>query len=136
MKIEEMVESLDKTRISLENVYMRMAVIMAERSTCPTGKKHGAVAVKDGRVVAMGYNGPMAKASHCEECSMVSDIHGKDWRTCPDVHAEENVVANAAKYGTALSGCGLIVTKKPCDRCIGILTNAGICHVLYAKEAL
>jgi dCMP deaminase len=121
-------------RIPLINIYMSMAISMSKRSICPINKKHGAIAIKEGRVIAMGYNGPAAGELHCNPCSLISDNIGKDWRTCPAVHAEENVIANAAKYGVAINSCALIVTKKPCNRCTSLLINAGIKEVSYLED--
>jgi len=134
MIVSKYIEELELERVPLMHVYRNVVLAIAERSSCPKGKRHGAVAIVDGRLVATGYNGPAAKVSHCSPCSLVSDINGKDWRTCPAVHAEENVIANAARHGISINKCVLLVTKKPCERCMGLLINAGIKEVIYLED--
>lgn len=47
---------MDK-RLPWPEYFMRIAHLVAERATC-TRRKVGAVAVKDKRILATGYNGP------------------------------------------------------------------------------
>jgi len=45
-------------------------------------------------------------------------------------HAEASAIANAAAVGIPLEGCGLVVTKFPCQECAKLIINAGIAKVL------
>lgn len=46
------------------------------------------------------------------------------------VHAEANAIANAARSGTAIEGCSLLVTElHPCSDCAKLLIQSGIKEV-------
>ncbi|KUK27819.1 MAG: Deoxycytidylate deaminase, partial [Thermococcus sp. 40_45] len=47
------------------------------------------------------------------------------------VHAEQNVIAMAARKGISLEGATLYVTHFPCDTCFKLLINAGIREIIY-----
>ena len=53
-------------RLGWPQYFMRIACMVAERSTC-LRRKVGAVAVKDRRILATGYNGAPAGVAHCFE---------------------------------------------------------------------
>jgi tRNA(adenine34) deaminase len=74
----------------------------------------GAVVVRDGEVIATGFNGPIG--SHD-----------------PTAHAEIVALrAAAAKLGNyRLPGCELYVTLEPCVMCAGAMMHARIAHVIY-----
>ena len=79
----------------------------------------GAVVVKDGEVIATGYN-------QREKNQMVTD------------HAETIAIQKACKLlGTwRLEGCTLYTTLEPCIMCSGVIINSRIDRVVYgAKES-
>jgi deoxycytidylate deaminase len=84
--------------------------------------KVGAVAVKDNRVVATGWNGfPRWFEDRPED---YADREFKDHHV---VHAEKNCVFNSAREGVSLLGTvvyvhGMIV----CNKCAGALVQAGV----------
>lgn len=75
----------------------------------------GAVVVKDGEVIATGFNQP---------------ISGHD----PTAHAEIVALRAAAeKLGNyRLPGCELYVTLEPCVMCSGAMMHARLARVVYA----
>ncbi len=75
----------------------------------------GAVVVKDGEVIATGFNQP---------------IGGHD----PTAHAEIVALrAAAARLGNyRLPGCELYVTLEPCIMCSGAMMHARLARVIYA----
>ena len=54
---------MDK-RLPWPDYFMRIAYLVAERSTC-LRRKVGAVAVRDRRILATGYNGSPTGTAHC-----------------------------------------------------------------------
>lgn len=105
-------------------VLMRAVDLWAQRSTCSRASV-GAVAARDGRIIATGYNGAPSHMAHCEHEALSVE-------PCKiAVHAEANVVAFAARYGTALEGATLYVTMEPCIQCAKLLINAGIKRVHF-----
>lgn len=113
-------------RPSLMEYFLDIAVAVSERSICPSGKKHGAVLVDArNRIVSTGYNGPKAGKDPCAMCTLETDKLGKDWRTCPAIHAEVNAMLNLE--GTMPQRpLRIYVTKKPCEKCQDLLDNRGI----------
>lgn len=119
-------------RPMLDDVFMEVADVLATRSTCPDGARHGAVAVLHGHIVATGYGSPAAGVAPCDECWLrkkFKETGVKDWSVCPSVHAEANVVAAAAKFGTSLWGATVYLTREPCEACLRLLVNAGVADV-------
>lgn len=105
----------------------QIAESVALRGTC-SRLRVGALAVRGGQILAIGYNGAPRGMAHCdhteapEESCLVS------------VHAEVNVIACAARYGISLKDAELYVTHSPCQSCAGLLINAGIAEVHYSRE--
>lgn len=114
-------------RIDREKMFISIAFLLAERSTCERAKV-GAVMVRDNRIVSTGYGGAPSQMPHCtdEGC-----IIGPDEGCSRTVHAEVNAVAFAAKHGVALEGTTLYVTHAPCYNCAKVLINAGIKEVWF-----
>ena len=91
--------------------------------------KVGAVIIDHRGVVrATGWNGfPRGIEDHPKR---YADRQVKLRLVC---HAEANAIANAAAVGVPLEGCGLVVTKYPCNECAKLIIQAGITRV-YTKE--
>jgi len=94
--------------------------------------------IKDGRVIALGYNGPPIKVSHeCLEnnkCLIADQKIGEGLDKCPAVHAEQNAIANAARNGISIKNSIMYTTTRPCIHCIKIIINAGIKKIFYLKD--
>ena len=56
---------------------------------------------------------------------------GTKHELCFAVHAEQNAVIQAAKYGININGATLYCTHQPCVICAKIIINAGIKRVVY-----
>jgi len=122
----------------LDNMFMDVAEVIAARSTCPDGARHGAVLVMDGHIVATGYGSPAAGVPPCDECWLrkkYKETGVKDWSVCPSVHAELNAVAMAAKFGIRVWGSTVFLTKEPCEPCARLLKNAGVVSWVTRRES-
>lgn len=119
-------------RVSKREYLMGFAEHAATRSTCPR-RAVGAVFVRDGRVLATGYNGSMPGEAHCTDdgCLHVPEDSERCRRT---IHAEVNALAHAARNGVALEGASLYVTTKPCWDCYKLCRAAGIHRVFYLED--
>jgi dCMP deaminase len=115
------------------NVYMRIAEIMAQRSTC-LRRKVGAVLVKDKHLISSGYNGAPAGTPHCEETGCVRQQQnipsGERHELCRAVHAEQNAIIQAAIHGRDTRGAEMYITCPPCSICAKMLVNAGIKRIV------
>lgn len=88
--------------------------------------KVGAVAVRDRRILATGYNGfPRGVA---DLPGRLSDRNEKLLRT---VHAEANIIAQAARNGVSLNKATVYVWPfLPCSSCCTSLIQAGVDRVV------
>jgi dCMP deaminase len=117
--------------------FLQIAKAVSSRSTC-LRRKVGAVLVKDRQLLCAGYNGAPAGMQHCDEigCEREErDIdHGKRYDICRGVHAEQNVIFAAAKYGVQVDGSTIYCTNFPCRICAKMMVNAGIEKIVYIDE--
>jgi tRNA(adenine34) deaminase len=100
-----------------EQDFMQLALEQAEHAWRLGEVPVGAVVVKDGVVIASGFNQPIG--SHD-----------------PTAHAEIVALrAAAAKLGNyRLPGCELYVTLEPCAMCSGAMMHARLARVVYGAQ--
>lgn len=118
-----------KPRVSWDEHFTKIAMAVAERSTCRRHKA-GAVLVKDKRVLTTGYNGAAKGLKDCIELGCLRDEQdiesGKNHETCRAIHAEQNVIIQAALHGVNIEESTIYCTLSPCILCAKMLTNAGV----------
>lgn len=119
--------------------FMEMTRLVGSWSSCYQEGRHvGAIIVKDKRVLATGYNGAPSGIVNCverQEClrRKANVPSGTRQELCYAVHAEQNAIVQAAKYGIAIRGATLYCTHQPCVICAKIIINAGITRVVYRE---
>lgn len=100
--------------------------------------KVGAIAVKDGRILSMGYNGtPAGMDNNCED--VVADTYYNDGsttlKTRPEViHAEMNLILKMARDGEAAKGADMFITHSPCFECAKAIMSAGFLNIFYETD--
>lgn len=126
---------------------MQTAYLWADQSTC-SRLNVGAVFHREGRILVQGYNGAPAGLPHCDhtcECGWDPESERaklgaghKNW--CPAtspctraVHAEQNGIAYAARWGVELKGAELSVTHQPCLSCAMSIVNVGVEKVWFSE---
>ena len=119
---------MDDTRPSKDVYFMGIAKAVAARATCRR-RKVGAVLVRDGHIIATGYNGSPEGLEHCLEAGC--EINGGHCVRC--VHAEANVLIQAGQIGSATKGTTLYTTASPCRGCMGLIINARVTRVVYSE---
>ena len=94
--------------------FMREALFLAKRAGKRDEVPVGAVIVRDGKIIARGYNLRETKRS-------------------PLAHAEIVSIGKAARRlgGWRLTGCTLYVTLEPCPMCAGAIVNARLDGVVF-----
>ncbi len=121
-------------RPSWNDYFMGIADLVSGRATC-IRRKVGAVLVKDRRILCSGYNGAPAGIPHCGETGclrrQLNVPSGVKHELCRGVHAEQNVIIQAAYHGVAVAGATLYCTHQPCSICAKMLINAGIQEIYY-----
>ena len=116
-------------RLSIDDYFLKIASVVAERSTCL--RHHmGAIAVRDKHILTTGYNGAAAGLKDCLELGCLRDEQGipsgERQEICRAIHAEQNVIIQAALHGVSLEGCTIYCTHTPCVLCAKMLINARI----------
>lgn len=117
--------------------FMKLAFTIGEQSTCRR-RNVGAVAVRDKRILATGFNGAPRNTAHCTDIGCLREkLHipsGERHELCRGAHAEANVVTCAANTGVSLAGATLYVTNYPCAACAKLIINTGFTAIYYAND--
>jgi dCMP deaminase len=129
----------DHRRPDWPEYYMRIALAVRARANC-SGNRVGAILVRDRRIIATGYNGTPHNMPNCLDggCNRCADrgryASGKDYDLCICVHAEQNTLLQAARFGIGAEGAELYSTMRPCFGCTKELLQCGIHRVHYLHE--
>ena len=127
--------------------FMKMAALIASRSTC-LRRSVGCVLVNERHhVLATGYNGVAAGLSHCNEptekfldgtpklygnsCEGVKSPSGQGLDQCQAVHAEQNALLqcrNAYEIHTCYT------TTLPCITCMKLLMNTSCQRIVFGMS--
>ncbi len=94
--------------------FMRLALDQAHNAWALGEVPVGAVVVKDGAVIATGFNQPIGHSD-------------------PTAHAEIQAMRAAAEWlgNYRLTGCELFVTLEPCAMCAGAIQQARLSRLVY-----
>jgi dCMP deaminase len=124
------------SRPSWKEYFMDIALLVARRSTCRR-RRVGAITVRNKRILATGYNGAPSGLPHCLDIGCLReemDIpSGERHELCRGLHAEQNVIIQAAYHGVSIKGATLYCTNLPCSICSKMLINAGISDIIYQE---
>lgn len=118
------------------NRYMGLAKEVATWSSC-LSRNVGCILTVGRRVVSTGYNGAPAGCKSCKElgfCLRKGSASGENLETCQAVHAEQNAITQAAKFGISVKGGDMYITTYPCSTCMKLIINSGIKRVFYLEE--
>lgn len=98
-----------------EAYFMRRALRWAERAAAEGEVPVGCVVVKDGRILAGGYN-------------------RREQKQDPTEHAEMMALRRAARRlgSWRLEGCTLYVSLEPCFMCVAAIQQARLARIVYA----
>lgn len=126
------------TRPSWDSYFLDMTDHIGTRATCDRGKC-GCVIVKDQRVLATGYVGSPPGLPHCDEAGhlmkKVIDEDGSARDHCMrTVHAEQNAICQAARYGISIEGGTLYSKMEPCRVCAMLIISVGIRRVVCRRR--
>jgi dCMP deaminase len=126
-------------RPDMDEYLMGIAMAVRKRANC-VGNRVGALIAKDRRIVSTGYNGTPRNMPNCLEggclrcANRASHPPGTSYDLCICVHAEQNALLAAARFGIAVEGGDLYTTMQPCFSCMKEMLQAGIERVFYLHE--
>ncbi|WP_228152522.1 MULTISPECIES: tRNA adenosine(34) deaminase TadA [Marinobacter] len=97
-----------------DELWMSRALELAAQAAARGEVPVGAVVVRDGREIGVGFNAPI---SGCD----------------PTAHAEVRALRDAARRvgNYRLSGATLYVTLEPCTMCVGAIVHSRISRLVY-----
>jgi len=120
-------------RPSWDEYFLEVAGLVSKRATC-LRRQVGAVLVKDKKILSTGYNGAPSGLEHCFEIGCLRKKlnipSGQRHELCRGLHAEQNVILQAALHGISTKGSTLYITNQPCLICAKMLINAGIKEIV------
>ena len=113
-------------RISFEEMAMKIADVVKDRSEDPYKKVGACILNKEGRILSVGYNGLLSK-------QQVPDNfwEDRDERRKFIIHAETNALACITRYDEPYI---LASTLLPCANCAINICSHGIKEVYYTEE--
>jgi tRNA(adenine34) deaminase len=99
---------------TFDGIYMKQAIAQAHNAWALGEVPVGAVLVKDGKVIATGFNQPIGNHD-------------------PSAHAEMMAIRQAATLleNYRLPGCELYVTLEPCAMCAGAILHSRISRLVF-----
>jgi dCMP deaminase len=122
-------------RPSWDEYFLEVAGLVSRRSTC-LRRSVGAVLVKEKKILATGYNGAPSGIKHCIDIGCIREKlkipSGQRHELCQGLHAEQNVLLQAALYGISTRKSILYITNQPCAICAKMLINAGIKEIVIS----
>ncbi len=131
--IGKKVKSVRNKRPAWDEYFLEMARLVAKRSTCI--RRHvGAVAVRDKRILATGYNGAPSGLAHCIDIGCIRDKlnipSGQRQELCRGLHGEQNAIIQAVIHSVDLRDSCFYVTNQPCVTCTKMLISAGVREIV------
>ena len=125
------------TRPPLDEYFINITREVGKRSTC-IRHQIGCIAVRDKQILTTGYNGAPSGMKDCIELGCLRDQEkipsGKNTEVCRAIHAEQNVIIQAALHGISLEGSTIYCIYSPCILCAKMLVNAKISRHVYLLD--
>ena len=125
-------------RIGWDDLFMKMALTISERTACLFHKVGSVFVDNRNRIISLGYNGPVSGDYNCNEVGCAK-VHGDpitgEIRRCRGLHSEINGILNSGDP-SRLRGSTLYITLFPCYDCMKAIVNAGITRIVYYDEYL
>jgi len=125
-----------RKRPEWDEYMMGIALAVRARANC-TGNRVGAAIALKGRIISTGYNGTPSGMPNCDEGGCERCAHrerfpsGSGYDVCICVHAEQNALLAAARFGIPVEGAVLYTTMRPCFGCSKELLQAKVAGVRY-----
>ena len=138
MKKSKIKKSSKNKRPSWDEYFIGMANYVGSRATCDRGRS-GCVIVRDKRVISTGYVGSPPGLPHCDNVghemhTVINDDGTKSEHCIRTAHAEQNAIAQAARFGASLEGSTMYCKMVLCYTCAKLAITAGVKRVVAEKD--
>lgn len=116
------------SRITTDEYFIKMAELVAERSSCLSRKVGCVLVSKDNIVLSTGYNGPPRGQEHCKECirKKTNNLH-----LCRAIHAEQNALLFCPDINKIEKA---YITYSPCNSCMKLFLNTSCKEIIYLED--
>jgi dCMP deaminase len=118
---------------------MNIAIAVRKKANC-LGRKVGAIIVKENRIISTGYNGTPEGITNCADGGCVRCRNRETYKAsvgydvCICVHAEQNALITAARFGNAIEDSIVYSTLRPCFDCTKAALQAKIKAIFYLHD--
>ena len=131
-------KNLKHKRPSWDEYFIGMVNYVGTRATCDRGRS-GCVIVQDKRVISTGYVGSPPGLPHCDDVghdmhTVINEDGTKSEHCIRTAHAEQNAIAQAARFGVALGGATMYCKMMLCHVCAKLAITAGIKRVVAESD--
>src|SRR5579871_2631787 len=133
-------QSARDARENRNKYFMNIALAVRLRANC-RGNRVGAIIVLDNRIISTGYNGTPENMTNCLDggcyrCANRDKSYksGEAYDLCICVHAEQNAILAAARFGISTSGSTMYTTMRPCFGCAKEMLQAQVRSVYYLHK--
>lgn len=119
---------------SWDETFMRMALVVADRSKDPSTQVGACIVSKDNRILSLGYNGTPNGWADTDFPWAKTAESALDTKYPFVIHAERNAVLNYGGLHSQLKGSKVFVTHFPCNECAKELAQVGVAEVIYLNS--
>ena len=139
MRTNKIVRPTRRASVNRDDYYMGIAMAVRKKANC-LGRKVGAVLVKENRIVSTGYNGTPEGMTNCLDGGCVRCKNKETYAAsvgydvCICVHAEQNVLITAARFGIPVEGGVVYSTLRPCFDCTKAMLQAKVNTIYYIHD--
>lgn len=122
-----------------DEYYLNIALAVKAKANCK-GSQVGAVLVVDNRIISTGYNGTAEGTTNCLDGGCVRCKNrdsqypsGTAYDICICVHAEQNAILSAARFGIKTENSTMYTTMQPCFNCSKAMLQAKVSKIIYIE---
>ena len=119
-----------------DEYYMGIAIAVRRKANC-FGRRVGAILVRGDRIISTGYNGTPEGMRNCLDGGCIRCRERETYKAsvgydvCICVHAEQNALITAARFGNAVENATVYSTLRPCFDCTKASLQAKVKAVYY-----
>lgn len=119
-----------KERITWDECFMKIANVIADRSSDPSTQAGAVVVNENNVVVGMGYNG-WPRGIKADDLPWDREGDFENTKYAYVCHGEENAIYNA---NNSTENCKIYCTLFPCNECTKTIIQNGIKEVVYESD--
>jgi dCMP deaminase len=121
-------------RPNWDDYFLIIADAVSLRMSCDRARIGAVIVSPDHRILSTGYGGAPSGWPDCDQVGHeLMEINGR--QSCVrTIHAEENAIVTAAKFGIKLDGGTLYTTASTCYNCLKRVCQVGIKRIVYGTE--